>query len=648
MTTRIKGKKGLLPWILLLSLLYGLSLARVLWTRGRLQALRRAHPPGSTISLKGTVVSLPLEKGKSYRVKVRAPFLVEVMGRGDHPRPGDLIRLWGRVSPIDTFKNPGGMDRRAWYTRQGVAFPIYARGWELLRARNLPLYRQIPLDFASWGISRFKKDLGAEEGPVVSSLVLGFRRGLDWETRQLFTSTGLGHLLAVSGFHMGVAFFFIYTIVKLIFRTYTLFKPTPSMESLPSRRALLPSLAILLFYLLVTGSPPSAQRAFIMIACWVLARFWDRDRSLEGALVLAFLIMTLADPTVIFQVGFQLTFAAMVGVMVVLRWIEPLKGWRAVLGGYLAMAFLIPLFTLPLILFHFHRLAPYSPLANLLLVPPAALLVILGLIHLLLASLALQGWLIPLEKGLVNLFIHGLTAISRLPWASLWVTRKESLVLSALVITGLTGILLVRKGKRWALVLPCMALFPLLIPSPRGALVLDMGKRGRALLLQGEKTVLVDGGSVGGRGAWSALRDALLWRDVHRLDALVTSRIIPSRASMIPRVLETFKVQGLYMPLRGESPQLEKTVLERAAKKGISVERVLRPRKISGILLKPKGIKSLEVALPLLCLREGPRGWYWKGKLLKPWEKGAVEIPWPENPGTPQEKPFKNPSLCSK
>ncbi len=611
---------------LLLSFLYLGSFLRVCTLRNHLRALRKAHPPGTSLALKGVVVSIPVRGRETFTVRLEAPFTVEVKGRGEPPRPGDLVRVVGKVSPLETFKNPWGMDRKAWYTREGIAFPLFARKWELLKARKLPFYRQWPLDFASWGIATFSRDLGRDEGPVAASLVLGFRRGLDWETRHLFTSTGLGHLLAVSGFHMGVVFLFIYTIIKLILRTYTLFHPVPSMDQLPSRRALVPSLLILFFYLLVTGAPPSARRAFIMIACWVLARLWNRDRSLEGALLLAFGIMTLLDPLAIQRVGFQLTFAAMVGVVVVLRLVEKLEGWKAILGGYLAMALVIPLFTLPLILFHFHRFTPYSPLANLLFVLPAGILVMLGLVHLLLAALSLQGWIILLEKTALEVFTRGLGAVSHLPGGNLWVTRKEALFLSALVVTGLLGTLLAKKGKRWAQTLPLAALVFLLLPSPRGALVLDMGKRGRALLFQGGETILVDAGVARGRGAWSSLRNALLWRNVHRLDALVVSRVIPSRASLVPRVLETFKTRTLYLPPAKGKPALTEGIVQVARRKGTRLMKLEKELHLDGLQVR-RGRRGLEVSIPSLGLETRKGGWYWRGKPLEPWRTGAIEIP---------------------
>ncbi len=622
-----KGKLLLIGGILLF---YSISLFRVYIAKNRLYSYRHAHPVGSWANLKGTVVSLPLKRGKSYKVLLATPFLAELHGRGDAPRPGDLILVRGRVMSMRGFRNPDGMDREAWYTRRGIVFPLYVRDWELLKARVLPFYRQIPLDFAAWGVARLKEDLGEEAGAVVSSLVLGFRQGMDWGTRSLFTSTGLGHLLAVSGFHMGVVFLFLYTIVRLFLKTGALFYPPSSMAWLPSRLALIPALFLLFFYLLVTGMPPSALRAFVMIACWVVARFLNRDRSLEGALVLAFFLMTLVNPLVIFKVGFQLTFAAMLGVLVVIRLVEPLEGWRAGLGGYVAMAFLVPLFTLPLILYHFHRFSPYSPLANLLFVVPAGLLVILGLFHLLLTPFPfLQGWVLFLEKVLISLFIKGLTLLSSLPGVSQWVTQREALFFSVLVVLGLGTFFLVRRGKRWAWALPFMVFMLFFVPRSQGILLLDMGKRGRALLFQGEEQVLVDAGVVRGFGAWSSLRNTLLRRDVKELDGLVVSRVIPSRASLIPRVLETFRVRRLFLPMEAENRSLEAAILQVARRKGLEVVRVVGPVAVGRISVLPGGKKRLEVVIGSLDLREDSRGWILRDRLLEPWVKGAIEIPEP-------------------
>lgn len=539
--------------------------------------------------------------------------------------PGDLLLVRGRVMGVKGFRNPGGFRRERWYTLKGIAFPIYAYRTVLLKARALPLFRQRTLGLRARGVRLFSQDLG-REGVVLSSLVLGFRQGMDWETRSLFTDTGLGHLLAVSGFHMGVVFFLLYTFFLVSFRTLNM-AWNPPASLIPSRMALMPALALLFVYLFLTGTHPSAVRAFVMIACWVMARLLDRERSLEGALAFAFILMVLWNPLYIMDVGFQLTFAAMLGVVLVVRAVEPLEGWKALVGGYVVMALVVPLFTLPLLLFYFHRFSPYAPLANLLFIFPVGLLVTLGVLHLSIAFLQpLKVVVIFLEKGLLFLILKGLAYMKSLPATPYWVTKRETLFISALIFLLLFAYLARRRLGKRGLLLPLLSLLVLFHPSPRGALVLDMGRRGRALLVQMGESMVVDGGAWG-EGAWSSLRDALLWRDVKTIDALVVSRVIPSRASLVPWLLDAFKVRRLYLPEKGERVDLEKKITDMAWRRGVEVLRVDASMGVGPLALRPLGRRALMVKIGALGLHEENRGWYQGKRLLKPWERGAIDLP---------------------
>ncbi len=555
--------------------------------------------------------------------------------------PGDLVLVRGRVMGIKGFRNPGGFLRERWYTTRGVAFPLYAYKVDLLKACSLPFFRQRTLELRERGVEVFSRDLG-RKGAVLSSLVLGFRQGLGWETRSLFTGTGLGHLLAVSGFHMGVVFFFLFSSFLVFFRTLALvWEPSPFF--LPSRMALIPALALLFIYLFLTGAHLSAVRAFVMIACWVVGRFLDRERSLEWALVFAFILMILWNPFYIMDVGFQLTFAAMLGVVLVVRMVEAWQGWRALVGGYMAMALVVPLFTLPLLLFHFHRFSPYAPLANLLFIFPVGLLVTLGVLHLSVAFLQpLKVVVVFLEKGLLFLILNGLAYMKSLPASPYWVTRREAFFLSALVFLMIcTYLLRYRLGKR-GLLLPLFSLAILFFPSPQGALVLDMGKGGRSLLVQMGEKVLVDGGASWSRGAWSSLRDALLWRDVRTIDALVVTRVAPSRASLVPWLLGTFRVRRLYLPERGDRRDLEKKIAAAAWKKDVAVLRVKALMRVGPLTVIPLSRKALKVEIEVLGLHEGSGGWYQGKRLLKPWERGAVPLS-----SQLKSEAFKKIQLCS-
>ena len=580
------------------------------------------------MSLEGKIVSLPRIRGDAYSALLESKdLLFEVHGRGDIPLPGDLMLVRGRVMGVKGFRNPGGFLKERWYTFKGIASPVYAYRTVLLKAHALPLFRQRILDLRARGVRLFSEDLG-QEGVVLSSLVLGFRQGMDWKTRSLFTDTGLGHLLAVSGFHMGVVFFFLYTCFLVSFRTLTMvWEPSPYF--LPSRMALIPTLALLFVYLFLTGAHLSAVRAFVMIACWVVARFLDRERSLEGALAFAFILMVLWNPFYIMDIGFQLTFAAMLGVVLVVRAVKPLEGWKAFVGGYVAMALVVPLFTLPFLLFHFHRFSPYAPLANILFVFPVGLLVILGVLHLSIAFLKpLKAMVVFLEKGLLFLILKGLVYMKSLPASPYWVTKRETLFISGTIFLLVCAYLTRHRFGKKALLLPLLGFAILFYPFPRGVLVLDMGESGRALLVQSEKNMMVDAGAKG-KTAWSSLRDALLWRDVKTIDALVVSRVIPSRASLVPLLLDTFKVKRLYLPAKGERTDLERKITDVALRRGAEILRVSASVDMGPLMLRPLDSKALTVKINALGLHEGKKGWYQGERLLKPWEKGAIPLSLP-------------------
>jgi len=415
-------------------------------------------------------------------------------------------------------------------------------------------------------------------------------------------------------------------------KTIALRTPEPySLSLLPSRTALLLALICLAGYLLLTGFPVSAVRAFIMIACWVFARYIEKERSLEVALLMAFLIMTLYNPLFLMDVGFQLTFAAMLGVLLVLHLVEHLKGWAEYIAGYVLMAFVVPLSTLPFLFYHFHHFSPYAPIANMLFIMPAGFLVILGVLHLLLSPVPfMKAVVVMVEKALLTVFLGGLRMVSSLPHALLWVTTKEALCLSAFATTLLAALLLLKRWKTGILLLlPLLSFFLLLLPSPKGILLLDLGAKGRSMLIQGDENVLVDGGTLHGRGAWSSLRDALLRRDIKGLDRLVVTRVVPSRASLVPKLLEMFRVEKLYLPQVSERKDLEDKILKNTRDKDVEIVRVNAPIQAGLISLAPRSSRILAAMLKDLDLEEGLKGWMKGGKLLKPWEDGAISFSQP-------------------
>src|SRR5690606_1243797 len=161
-------------------------------------------------------------------------------------------------------------------------------------------------------------DRADEPRAVLSALLLADRSGIDRDTRDAFALTGLMHLLAISGLH----------VLLVGMALYALLKPLLNRLGWPWRRVevarTVVTLGLLGLYVLATGAPPSAVRALIMAALLIVGAAAERAANPLNALGVAACVLLLARPTFLFDVGFQLSFAA-VGAIVAL--LPVLEGW---------------------------------------------------------------------------------------------------------------------------------------------------------------------------------------------------------------------------------------------------------------------------------------------------------------------------------
>ena len=216
-------------------------------------------------------------------------------------------------------------------------------------------------------------------GALAVGLVLGGSESFSSQVKAALTSSGTTHLVAVSGYNISI-------ITVIIFRF---------LRRLVGRNAAAGSaLVFLVVFPLMAGLTPSVFRAAIMGALYLIGRLLGRPRAILDALFVAALAMTLANPYVLWDVGFQLSFAATFGLI----WAAPLAEYFSGLlrrggvalqevGGVLTETLVAQLFTLPILLFAFGRVSLVAPLTNLLILPlvPAAMFFI---------SLALGGFFI--------------------------------------------------------------------------------------------------------------------------------------------------------------------------------------------------------------------------------------------------------------
>lgn len=220
-------------------------------------------------------------------------------------KPGDLLLVNAPMLPIDRVPDPGGFDRRAWAAARGIHWELFAPRTEWTRAGHLSAWTDA-FDATRDRIAGWLEESGMplRQRALVKALVLGLRDELDGEQKDAFVRSGTVHVLAVSGTHVG----FIYAILLFMSGWWG-----GGRKARWARGALV--LLALWGYAGLTGACPSVLRATIMFSLFTVAGMFDQRSDGVNNLFAAGLLLLLWDPHMLMEIGFQLSFLAVLGIL---------------------------------------------------------------------------------------------------------------------------------------------------------------------------------------------------------------------------------------------------------------------------------------------------------------------------------------------
>jgi competence protein ComEC len=440
-----------------------------------------------------------------------------------------------------------------------------------------------------WGPTRWREALAERlEGlygpraPLVSALVLARREGLDRELRQGFARAGIAHLLAISGFHVGVVAGLVYALLRAL--------------SVGRRRAAGWAAGATWAYVALLGFPDAASRAAVILTLVSVARVRGRPAARWSPLGAAFLLLVLLDPARVASVGFQLSFLGAAGLVAGRAPLEArlsrvgrgrLPRWLVdgVSAGAAATAA-----TLPAVAWHFEEVSVVGIPATLAASPLVSLALPGALASLLLEPVA-PGPAAFLAGGVDTLLLllsHGTERVGALPWAAVWIPREWT----ALAGIGAGGAWIVARSRgaaagsrRLASVSWAAALvlgWPLLlVAAGRGTLeirILDVGQ-GDAIALRTPRGrwVLVDAGPPWeGRGPGPVV-GPLRRLGVHRLEALVFTHPDADHVGGGVDVLQALEVGAVLDPGVATGKEGYVDLLEEAMARGVPWRRARAP-----------------------------------------------------------------------
>jgi len=550
--------------------------------------VRKAEPDGSERSVRG-------------RLRLNVPF-----ARGTRPRldlvAGDRIRASVRLSSGESFRNFGAFS----YERYLQGLNVHRRAstkTSLLVERASPA----PAGSVRNRISRIRRWIQAElerrfpapdgldispAGAVLEALLLGEDGRLDGPTVENLQRTGLYHLFAISGGHIAIINVLLFSLFRLVRL---------------SRRASALALGVfLVFYTVLVEGSPSVLRATLMTLAVLAGRLLWKDVHVLNLIAASAFVLLLANPSSLFDVGFQLTYAATLTIVLftppLLRRLPrlPFKTTELLLLSVTAA-----LGALPIIAANFNRVSLSSLALNLAAIPLVGLIMGLGYAYLPFAAVLPGAAPLPAAAlgFLVEVFFRVSRSLDAFPFLSFRVPTPSRAALAGYFL--FLGLSLTRprfRGQRpavlgfFALFLGLLVLSPFRPSSPELRVTLiDVGQ-GESILVEfpGRRTMLIDGGGLPGSAfdVGERVVSPVLWRKgLRRIDTMVLTHAHPDHLAGLVAIARNFRVgefwegapvpgQGLYADLgRALGPKVVRRRVGRGARfrEGGVVIEVLHP-----------------------------------------------------------------------
>ncbi len=423
------------------------------------------HLTARVVSLepRGTSMRAVLDQVRSGALDP-APRRVRVsFHKAEDMHPGDWLSLTARLDTPPAPSEPGASDlgRSLFFQSIGAVGFAYGRAHPVPGADLPGLGERMAARIEALRLKmtgRIQGTLSGSTGAIASALITGERGGIAEEDQAGLRDAGLAHVLAIAGLHMALVGGGVFWLLRAGCAAF----PSLALRHPIKKWAAAGALAASCFYLVISGASPSAVRAFVMLAMVMVAIMLDRPALSMRSLALAAAILLLARPQDIAEPGFQMSFAAVAGLIAVAEWEAgrertrprgPLYRW---VHGIVMTSLVGSLATLPFALFHFGRATHYAVLGNLIAMP------VMGLWVMPAAALSVVAMPFGLEAAplhLLGLGIHVMVAMGRwvagLPGA---VTLASAMPMAALLPMTAGGLWLViwRRRWRWWGVLPVL------------------------------------------------------------------------------------------------------------------------------------------------------------------------------------------------
>jgi competence protein ComEC len=393
-----------------------------------------------------------IAKRNSYKTKASAIATVDSFGVL-HPAEGNLIVYvakqdslqlsygdlvvvpFGFIREVSGPQNPDEFDYKRYLAFHGIHDQVYLRASEV---QKLPVNKGSALRKWVYGVQAYFKSVlsrciaSSNETGVAEALLYGFDDDIDAETVQAYSNTGTLHVLAVSGMHVGIIFMILDIILKPLDRN----KRLKLMKHVVI-------LGALWLYSLLCGLSPSILRATVMFSFMIVASILNIRSSVYNTLAASALVLLCADSNMLANVGFQLSYLAVLGIVFFqsyfYNWYHPTNPLVDEIWKITAVSLAAQLTTFPVGLLYFHQFPNCFLFSNLIIIPLTTLILYMAMVLLVVAKLSWVSWLLGQALYYVIGFTNGMVMfVERIPFA--YVNGIHISIAQSILLYGMVGL----------------------------------------------------------------------------------------------------------------------------------------------------------------------------------------------------------------
>ncbi|MFN0274407.1 MAG: ComEC/Rec2 family competence protein [Chitinophagales bacterium] len=366
---------------------------------------------------------------------------------------GDILYIKNEFQAPEEIKNPYEFDYKKYLANQGIHFTAFIQNEEYVKYDENEAKGFWKMIFSSR--LHFENLIqehihNADAKSVSGALLLGVRSSISDDISQAYANTGTMHILSVSGLHVGILFF----IIDWLLRFIPYFKVRKFKNKMV--KAILITI-IIWFYACITGLSPSVSRSAVMFTFLIFGRIDTKYTNSYNILASSALPLLFINPFMITQVGFQLSYLAILGIVTFQPKINKLYFPSTIIGKYIwslgTVSIGAQLGTVPVTILYFHQFPNYFLLSNIIAIPISFVVLLAGILFFSLSFIQVinpfTGWILEFSMNVLN---KSVVVVDKIPGAltdKLFITPWQTILFYIILI--FLGIFIYSKQKQFLL-----------------------------------------------------------------------------------------------------------------------------------------------------------------------------------------------------